>query len=60
MDQNRSPWPPSYSTTSVNGDLGGPELSFDAELSASGDWRLVPRLQIGAKLHSAAPTLNVG
>lgn len=46
--------------TKVNGDHGGPELSFHAELPTSGNWRLFLQFQTGGKLHTAALTLNVG
>jgi hypothetical protein len=49
-----------HPTTKVNGDHGGPELSFDAELPTSGNWRLFLQFQTGGKLHTAALTLNVG
>nr|WTB28800.1 FixH family protein [Streptomyces sp. NBC_00830] len=46
--------------TKVNGDHGGPDLSFDVELPTSGNWRLFLQFQTGGKLHTAALTLNVG
>lgn len=46
--------------TKVNGDHGGPELSFHAELPAPGNWRLFLQFQTGGKLHTAALTLRVG
>jgi hypothetical protein len=46
--------------TKVNGDHGGPDLSFNAELPTSGNWRLFLQFQTGGKLHTAALTLNVG
>ncbi|MFC8260334.1 hypothetical protein ACFUNF_22680 [Streptomyces sp. NPDC057291] len=49
-----------HPTTKVNGDNGGPELSFHAELPTSGNWRLFLQFQTGGKLHTAALTLNVG
>jgi hypothetical protein len=49
-----------HPTTKVNGDHGGPELSFNAELPTSGNWRLFLQFQTGGKLHTAALTLNVG
>ncbi|MFE6741455.1 hypothetical protein [Streptomyces tubercidicus] len=49
-----------HPTTKVNGDNGGPELSFNAELPTSGNWRLFLQFQTGGKLHTAALTLNVG
>ncbi|MCM2419095.1 hypothetical protein [Streptomyces sp. RKAG293] len=45
--------------TKVNGDHGGPELSFHAELPTQGNWRLFLQFQTGGKLHTAAVTLNV-
>ncbi|MFB7997499.1 hypothetical protein ACFC4G_32315 [Streptomyces sp. NPDC056002] len=49
-----------HPTTKVNGDHGGPELSFNAELPTSGNWRLFLQFQTGGTLHTAALTLNVG
>lgn len=49
-----------HPTTEVNGDHGGPELSFNAELPTSGNWRLFLQFQTGGKLHTAALTLKVG
>ncbi|GHI02914.1 hypothetical protein AQI88_03035 [Streptomyces cellostaticus] len=49
-----------HPTTKVNGDHGGPELSFHAELPTSGNWRLFLQFQTGGKLHTAALTLRVG
>ncbi|MEV0915745.1 hypothetical protein AB0I93_15955 [Streptomyces sp. NPDC049967] len=49
-----------HPTTKVNGDHGGPELSFNAELPTSGNWRLFLQFQTGGKLHTAALTLKVG
>ncbi|MCZ4101650.1 hypothetical protein C8250_035180 [Streptomyces sp. So13.3] len=49
-----------HPTTKVNGDHGGPELSFHAELPTPGNWRLFLQFQTGGKLHTAALTLNVG
>ncbi|WP_328540455.1 hypothetical protein [Streptomyces sp. NBC_00344] len=46
--------------TKVNGDHGGPELSFHAELPKSGNWRLFLQFRTGGKLHTAALTLHVG
>ncbi|WP_043263056.1 hypothetical protein [Streptomyces sp. CT34] len=45
--------------TKVNGDKGGPELSFHAMLPKSGNWRLFLQFQTGGKLHTAALTLRV-
>ncbi|WP_242643781.1 FixH family protein [Streptomyces laculatispora] len=49
-----------HPTTKVNGDHGGPELSINAELPTSGNWRLLMQFRTGGKLHTAALTLNVG
>ncbi|MFC4961898.1 hypothetical protein ACFPFX_37030 [Streptomyces mauvecolor] len=49
-----------HPTTRVNGDRGGPELSFDAELPTAGNWRLFLQFRTGGELHTAAVTLNVG
>jgi hypothetical protein len=43
----------------VNGDHGGPSLSFHAELAKSGDWRLFLQFQTAGTLHTAAITLHV-
>ncbi len=45
--------------TRVNGDRGGPKLSFHAALASPGDWRLFLQFQTGGKLHTAALTLHV-
>jgi hypothetical protein len=44
----------------VNGDHGGPDLSFQAMLPASGNWRLFLQFQTAGVLHTAAVTLPVG
>ncbi|MGW3654864.1 hypothetical protein ACWD6R_03740 [Streptomyces sp. NPDC005151] len=49
-----------HPTTKVNGDHGGPDLAFHAELPTSGNWRLFLQFQTGGKLHTAALTLPVG
>ncbi|MET8292301.1 hypothetical protein ABZV80_45510 [Streptomyces sp. NPDC005132] len=49
-----------HPTTKVNGDHGGPDLSFHAELPTAGNWRLFLQFQTGGKLHTAALTLRVG
>jgi hypothetical protein len=49
-----------HPTTMVNGDHGGPDLSFRAELPTAGSWRLFLQFQTGGQLHTAALTLNVG
>ncbi|MFI9201567.1 hypothetical protein [Streptomyces sp. NPDC053048] len=46
--------------TKVNGDKGGPDLSFHAQLDKPGNWRLFLQFQTGGKLHTAALTLRVG
>ncbi|MFI6686426.1 hypothetical protein [Streptomyces sp. NPDC050485] len=49
-----------HPATKVDGDHGGPELSFHAELPVSGNWRLFLQFQRAGKLHTAALTLRVG
>ncbi|MGW2700461.1 hypothetical protein [Streptomyces sp. NPDC001340] len=49
-----------HPTTKVDGDHGGPALSFHAELPTAGNWRLFLQFQTGGKLHTAALTLRVG
>ncbi|MEV7386436.1 MULTISPECIES: hypothetical protein [unclassified Streptomyces] len=49
-----------HPTTKVDGDHGGPDLSFHAELPTSGNWRLFLQFQTGGTLHTAALTLRVG
>ena len=49
-----------HPTTMVNGDHGGPDLSFHAELPKAGNWRLFLQFQTAGILHTAALTLNVG
>jgi hypothetical protein len=44
----------------VNGDHGGPTLSFEAMLPKSGNWRLFLQFQTAGVLHTAAITLSVG
>lgn len=46
--------------TTVNGDHGGPDLTFHAELPKAGDWRLFLQFQTAGTLHTAALTLHVG
>ncbi|MFI1183497.1 hypothetical protein ACH4UT_28685 [Streptomyces sp. NPDC020799] len=46
--------------TKVNGNKGGPDLSFHAQLDKPGNWRLFLQFQTGGKLHTAALTLRVG
>lgn len=41
-------------------DTGGPKLTFQAMLPASGDWRFFIQFQTGGMLHTAAITLRVG
>jgi hypothetical protein len=43
----------------VNGDHGGPTLTFDAMMAASGNYRLFLQFQTGGMLHTAAITLHV-
>jgi hypothetical protein len=42
----------------VNGDHGGPTLSFHAELPKAGNWRLFLQFQTAGVLHTAAVTLT--
>jgi hypothetical protein len=42
----------------VNGDHGGPTLSFAADLPAAGNWRLFLRFQTAGVVHTAAVTLS--
>lgn len=49
-----------HPTTKVNGDHGGPDLSFHAELATAGNWRLFLQFRTGGTLHTAALTLRVG
>jgi len=44
----------------VNGDHGGPKLTFEAMLPKSGDWRLFVQFQTGGVLHTAAVTVAAG
>ncbi|MFG2885468.1 hypothetical protein ACGFYV_24805 [Streptomyces sp. NPDC048297] len=46
--------------TEVDGDHGGPSLTFHAEFPDSGDWRLFLQFRTAGRLHTAALTLNVG
>ena len=43
----------------VNGDHGGPTLTFDAMMAASGDYRLFLQFKTSGVLHTAAITLHV-
>ena len=43
----------------VNGDHGGPTLTFDAQMAKSGNYRLFLQFQTGGVLHTAAITLHV-
>ncbi|MFF4363106.1 hypothetical protein [Streptomyces sp. NPDC001604] len=45
--------------TKVNGDHGGPTLTFHAEFAQPGNWRLFLQFQTAGKLHTAALTLHV-
>jgi hypothetical protein len=49
-----------HPTTTVDGDHGGPDLSFHAELPGKGNWRLFLQFRTAGTLHTAALTLNVG
>jgi hypothetical protein len=42
----------------VNGDRGGPTLSFAADLPTAGNWRLFLQFQTGGVVHTAAVTLT--
>ena len=42
----------------VNGDHGGPTLSFAADLPTAGTWRLFLQFQTGGVVHTAAVTLT--
>lgn len=44
----------------VDGDHGGPDLSFDAEFSSSGTWRVYVQFQTANVLHTAAFTVQRG
>lgn len=44
----------------INGDHGGPALSFEASLPKAGSWRLFLQFQTVGVLHTAAVTLAVG
>jgi hypothetical protein len=44
----------------VNGEHGGPQLSFEAMLPRAGAWRLFLQFQTGGTLHTAAVTLAAG
>ncbi|MFD0502698.1 hypothetical protein ACFQ0G_06690 [Streptomyces chiangmaiensis] len=48
-----------HPTTEVDGDNGGPDLSFHAQLPTSGSWRLFLQFRTGGTLHTAALTLHV-
>jgi hypothetical protein len=48
-----------HPTTAVTGDHGGPTLSFNAELTKSGNWRLFLQFQTAGTLHTAAVTVHV-
>lgn len=45
--------------TEVDGDHGGPELFFHAELPTAGNWRLFLQFRTAGAFHTAALTLNV-
>ena len=44
----------------VNGDHGGPALTFEAMLPQPGPWRLFLQFRTGGVLHTAAVTITVG
>lgn len=44
----------------ADGGHGGPALTFHAEFTQSGNWRLFLQFQTGGTLHTAALTLHVG
>jgi hypothetical protein len=44
----------------VNGDHGGPALTFEAMLPKPGQWRLFLQFQTGGALHTAAVTVTIG
>ncbi|GGJ27042.1 hypothetical protein [Streptomyces brasiliensis] len=48
-----------HPTTGVDGGHGGPDLSFHAELPASGNWRLFLQFRTGGTMHTAALTLRI-
>jgi hypothetical protein len=48
-----------HPTGTVNGDRGGPTLSFEAMPPHAGRWRLFLQFQTAGVLHTAALTLNV-
>ncbi|MFI9388266.1 hypothetical protein [Kutzneria sp. NPDC052558] len=44
----------------VDGDHGGPQLTFEAMLPKPGDWRLFIQFQTAGVLHTAAVTVSAG
>jgi hypothetical protein len=44
----------------VNGDHGGPTLSFAADLPSAGNWRLFLQFQTAGVVHTAAVTITAG
>jgi hypothetical protein len=48
-----------HPTGTASGDHGGPTMTFHAELSKSGDWRLFLQFQTAGTVHTAALTLAV-
>ncbi|MFC1432513.1 hypothetical protein ACEZDB_17850 [Streptacidiphilus sp. N1-3] len=48
-----------HPTTAVTAGHGGPTLSFHAELTRPGDWRLFLQFQTAGTLHTAAVTVHV-
>jgi hypothetical protein len=55
-----SPSPTCIPHGAVNGDHGGPTLSFEAMLTKSGACRLFLQFQTAGTLHTAAISLSVG
>ncbi|GAA4991640.1 hypothetical protein [Kitasatospora paranensis] len=49
-----------HPATAVDGDHGGPDLTFHAEFPQAGDWRLFLQFRAGGRLHTAELTLRVG
>ncbi|MGV9264908.1 hypothetical protein ACWDRR_09625 [Kitasatospora sp. NPDC003701] len=48
-----------HPTDTVDGDHGGPTLTFQALLGEAGNWRLFLQFQTAGQLHTAELTLNV-
>ncbi|HXO49652.1 MAG TPA: hypothetical protein VN888_01190 [Mycobacterium sp.] len=49
-----------HPTNTVNGSHGGPKLTIESALPASGDWRLFIEFQTAGTVHTAQMTLRVG